>query len=233
MKLNNTHVTLSLLKQINLLAGLSDAALEAIIPKIKVLSLSKGEYLFHKGAESSELYFLLNGSLQVLDYTPEGQLIGLAVIRPGWHVGEMAVLDDEPRSASIMAEKDSELLYLSHKHALELFTHEPIVALRVMRGLVSIIRKDNNVRAIIAIPNAKVRVYRYLMSIATEVEGEMHINNLPKHSALASICNTSRETVSRALSELQKNQIASKLNTHDWVIDASALELFIENIVFD
>jgi len=221
----------ALLKQFPLFKVLDDSTLQIITAKMHRKDLQAGEVLFHKGDTSRQLYFLFSGKLKVTDLSEEGREVTLAYILPGQHIGELAVIDNQPRSATIQAEEPSTLLYLDHENALHLFTCYPGIALAIMKHLAGTIRSNNRMRQILATPNTKVRIYRYLLTlIGKAVTIQASSFKLPKHSEIAQSCNTSRETVSRAINALVKNQIATKPNPHTLHIDTEALQQYIQQL---
>src|SRR6218665_1232473 len=92
---------------------LSVEAFESVFSLLEWKELSGGEVLFHKGDESDSLYGVLSGRLQAYVTSSAGDKVILGEIPPGETVGEMGVFTDSPRSADIVAIRDSVLVKIS------------------------------------------------------------------------------------------------------------------------
>ncbi|VAW88586.1 hypothetical protein MNBD_GAMMA16-1612, partial [hydrothermal vent metagenome] len=73
----------------------------------------KNKTLFHKGDESDCLYILMKGRVKVYISNKYGSELILRYLEPGEHFGELALIDEEPRSASVVATEDSKITCLS------------------------------------------------------------------------------------------------------------------------
>ena len=87
-------------------------------------------------------FFVDEGQVRVVNYSISGREITLDDIGPGGHFGELAAIDGQPRSASVMALTGCSVAIMQQEHFLELVNENPSVALKVMRGLASIIRNS-------------------------------------------------------------------------------------------
>lgn len=91
---------------------------------MQVRTVPKGGYVLYKGAGDS-LVFLLSGRLQVVDLTEDGREVGLSFLSVGDYLGELSILDDMPRSASVMA-CEARFLVFCRKFSADLIYHQPI-----------------------------------------------------------------------------------------------------------
>jgi NTE family protein len=101
-----------------------------------------GEWLFRRGEPAESLYVVLSGRLEVLIESPEPVAIRLA--DQGAALGELALLTDSTRSASVRARRDSELLGLHRDDFLKLLEGEPAFALALARALAALLRKSRS-----------------------------------------------------------------------------------------
>mgnify|MGYP000715216285 CR=1 FL=1 len=199
------------LSNIPLLNGLAPHVLQQVGAAMQFRTVEKGTYVMHKGSAGEHLVFLLSGHLHVLDVTEDGREIHLATLAPGDYVGEMAVIDGQPRSASVQANETALVAFLPRAQSLQLIYTNPLVAERVMTRMAGTIRAAAANRAILSIPNAFQRVYAVLNQLAKPVPGNMVvIASMPTQQAIATMVNTSRETVSRALQVLLQKQVVEK-----------------------
>ena len=199
------------LQKIPLLAGVPKDALEKVARAMQVRAVAKGSYVLHKGSAADHLLFLLSGRLQVVDLTEEGQEVGLTFLSAGEYFGELSVLDDMPRSASVVACEGSLVGFLPKAQALELIYHQPIVAERVLKRLAEKVRTASTYRTILSIPNAYQRVFALLNQFTrTAPGGLVVIEKMPTQQEIAITVNTSRETVSRAIQTLVQRGVVEK-----------------------
>ena len=199
------------LQKIPLLSGVGRDALEKVARAMQVRTVPKGGYVLHKGGAGDSLVFLLSGRLQVVDLTEDGREVGLSFLSVGDYLGELSILDDMPRSASVMACEASVLGFLPKVQALDLIYHQPIVAERVLKRLAAKVRAVSNYRTILSIPNAYQRVFALLSQFAkTAPGGLVVIEKIPTQQEIAITVNTSRETVSRAIQTLVQKGIVEK-----------------------
>jgi DNA-binding Lrp family transcriptional regulator len=91
-----------------------------------------------------------------------------------------------------------------------------------MKQLSSVIRQGNEIRQILAIPSTRLRVFRYILLLIQQGGSE-----LPKQGEIAQACNTSRESVSRALNQLLKDGVAKRINNQTLEINPMALQAYI------
>src|SRR5258705_4254221 len=96
--------------QLQLLKYLPDALRTEIAHRLRVIRAPKGRTLVEKGSRSTDVFFLLEGRAEVLLYSASGREVCVHDIGPGDMFGEIAVLDSEPRSASIVASSKLQLV---------------------------------------------------------------------------------------------------------------------------
>lgn len=199
------------LSSIPLLNGLAPQVLQQIGAAMQFRTVEKGAYVMHKGSPGDHLVFLLSGRVLVLDVTEDGREIVLSTLSPGDYVGEMAVIDGKPRSASVQAAETSLVAFLPRAHAQTLLYTNPLVAERVMQRLAGTVRAAAANRAILSLPSAFQRVYAVLHQLAHPAPGNMIvIASMPTQQEIAAMVNTSRETVSRALQVLLQKHVVEK-----------------------
>jgi CRP/FNR family transcriptional regulator, cyclic AMP receptor protein len=115
-----TNSVINIVKGSPLFYELYDEEIEKIVSKCHVLSLEKGEYVFHEGDEGDEIYIILNGSASVLKNGVE-----LARIRKGNLFGELVLLNETTRTADIVADTYTDLLMIRYEDIFGLYRTEP------------------------------------------------------------------------------------------------------------
>lgn len=175
-------------------------------------TLSKGELLCSRDDPSSALYVLIKGQLQVFNLSREGQVLGLSLLRSPVVLGELGVIDGAPRSADISAACEAAVALIPRHVVLDVFTHDPKASQAMLRHLVTMVRKASHHQNILSMPSAHQRVCAVLVDLVEQAAPltEGVVIDFPPHKVLASLVNTSRESVSRSLRQLQELRILKK-----------------------
>lgn len=108
---------------------------ESRILPIKNVKLEEGEQMFREGEAGSWVYFVAHGTLGVLKATDAGQSVALATLRRGRSIGEMAVVDEFPRSATVRARTKATLLMISRQHFDTVLEEYPRIGIKVLKGI--------------------------------------------------------------------------------------------------
>jgi len=219
------------LRRIPLLAGLSDEEMIRLKPELRFRQYNKRDIVLQKGAAGDGLLFLLSGQLQVIDVTEDGRAIGLRMLAPGDFFGEIAVINGSQRTASVVAMSPVLVAFLPAAAALHLFSHSPSVANMMLRHLAAKIQRDSEFRSLLSINNTTRRIYTFLvqMKTAPEQPGQPEVvKDLPTHQDIANMINTSRETVTRALTALSQQGIIQKDSKGLLIINPQGLQKLAE-----
>ena len=132
------HV-IEVLGRVPLFQGLPRDDLERIADLVNPREVKAGEFLFREGDPGDKFYIVFDGAVEILKERPLGDHERLAVKRSGEAFGEMSLLNDAPRSASVRAVEETQLLSVSQLEFEELLGGESI-AVRLMRGLARALR---------------------------------------------------------------------------------------------
>jgi len=218
----------SLLRQFSLLAPLDETSLSALCAHFQSMRVTRHSEIIRSGETSTSLYFVVDGRLKVVAHSANGREIGLAWLGPGDWFGEMALLDEEPRSASVISVTETVLLALPADAAREHLLREPAVVQLLLRKLAQMVRRDNDKRALLSTGNAFQRVCGFLLSMAPEDDtaAPWPVERTLTHEAIASMTDTSRETVSRTIALLREHGVADKQGRALMIVDSQALRQF-------
>ena len=214
------------LRKIPLLSDLTDEELLQVRSELRFRHYPKRSVVLHKGGSGDGLLFLLSGHLQVVDVTEDGRSVGLRMLSAGDFFGEIALINDSTRSASVVATTEVLVAFLPAGLALHLFSHSPSVARKMLGHLAQKIQRDSEFRALLSINNTTRRIFTYiaLMQQTANPDGSRVIENLPTHQDIANMINTSRETVTRALLTLVQQGVAQKDAHRLIILDPEGLQ---------
>jgi len=132
------------LKKLDWFDGLPDEMLEVLAQKVHRRVLSKDEILVNKGDEGDSLFIINSGWVKVFTKDAQGGDVVLNQVGAGEIIGEMALLDNEPRSASISALEETTVLVLTRDVFMEILRQQPDLALSVIRNFSSRMRYNTS-----------------------------------------------------------------------------------------
>lgn len=213
---------------IGLLAPLSAAERKALAARCSWRRYRTGERILSRDADSRDVLLIVQGRVRVVNYTASGREIAFAIIEAGGHVGELAAIDGEPRSASVEAAGDCLIAALGSRAFEELLMAHGAVALILLKNLARIIRRNDERIAELSILGAMQRVYRELLRLAQPSPEGAVVQPLPTQESLAAHVGTTRETVARALGQLAKTGIARRRGRELLIRDPAMLEALSE-----
>jgi CRP/FNR family cyclic AMP-dependent transcriptional regulator len=167
-----------------------------------------GEALMHEGQIGEELMILVAGRVKVTCTTAEGKDVVLAFRQPGDLLGELAVLDDRPRSSSVVALEPAEALVLPASEFRAVVGSHPEIALELLRLLSRRFRDADRMRIEFAASQTLARVAIRLVELAQRYgdpdDGGMVIDLPISQEELAGWTGSSREAVAKALYSLRE-----------------------------
>lgn len=197
-----------LLRKAGLFADLDAGQLESILRVAEIRRFAKNTVLLRQGERGDTLYLVLSGRVKAVLVAEDGREVTLAMLDPGEMVGEMAVFDsEETRSATVITVEASELLILSGDQFKQALQENPSIAIAVIRTLSRRLKETNNRVGSLIFLDTYSRVARYLLDLAKRQGRQLADGSVvvvrPTQQEIALYLGTSRETVSRALTDLE------------------------------
>lgn len=190
------------LDRVDLFDGLSDEQAEVLRGRSRIRSFAPNTIVVNEGDDGSSLFVVQSGSLKVFLTDNIGREVTLSLLDPGDYFGELALLDDAPRSASVIALTRSEVLQIPRAAFLALIEAYPACMQIVLRNLVGRIRTlTESVRAL-ALVDVFGRISRLFDSLAVEEDGVAIIDRRLTQQDLANMVGASREMVNRILRDM-------------------------------
>ncbi len=190
-----------------------------------------GERVFERGSQSSEVFFVIEGAVNIVSFSSTGREITFAEVSAGETVGELAAIDGQPRSASVVATHESLLAILPADLFVQLLKRNGEIAFTLLQGLSGIVRRGNAQVIEVSSVAATSRVYLELLKRAEQdptVPALWVIKPLPPIRELASAASTTRELVSNTLNQLYPSGLIRRKGSNLYVMDRSALEDLIK-----
>ena len=135
---------LLVLRKVPLFAQMNLEQLVAIDQRLEEVEYLAGEVVFEEGQLGAELYILLDGTVKIVKARGSGQELLLTRLEGVNYFGEMAILDDEPRSASVVVERNSRLLVLKGEQLKDLVEQMPEMAFEIIKVLTARIRQADD-----------------------------------------------------------------------------------------
>jgi signal transduction histidine kinase len=126
-----------------LFGGLSQGDLDLLRGSMEVREFPHDQAIFKEGGAGDGMYMVRSGAVQISAVIGEGERKALANLGPGDYFGEMAVIDNEPRSASAMTQGETSVYYWPRGAILKLLEQSPILAVRLIREFSHRMREFN------------------------------------------------------------------------------------------
>lgn len=208
------HVSALVLRNVPLFAALSEDEREIIATSVRRVAIRRGASIIEAGELSKSLYVLQFGEAKVVIRDPKGGEVILAIMRPGDYFGEMRLIDDKPRSASVIARENCELLTLGQEEFRACLREHPEILINVTRVLVKRLRDADQKIGSLALLDVYGRVAQLLLSEVREVDGERVIPTKLSKQDIANMVGASREMVSRVMKDLEARRFIEQRGQH-------------------
>jgi CRP/FNR family transcriptional regulator, cyclic AMP receptor protein len=196
-------VSTAVLKAVPLFSSFPEEQLRMLAAVVTRRSVPRTSTVMAGGDATDSLYIVLSGRLKVMMSDAEGKEVILSILGPGEFFGEMGLIDDSPRSASVVSIEACELLAITKRDFKKCLAENFEMTMAVMRGLVRRLREADRKIGSLALLDVYGRVARLLLDMSETVDGEKIVTKrLPKQD-IAKMIGASREMVSRVMKDLQ------------------------------
>ena len=195
---------LDLIRRVPLFSMLTANQAESVAESVVKRRFRRGEIIVERGQKSNALYILLTGRARVVAADARGREVILAVLQPGDYLGEMSLIDNEPHSATVRAEVQTDVLMLGRAEFARCLPENSSMAYAIMRGLVQRLRSADRQIESLALLDVYGRVARALLDMAEMENGQKLIRNKVSRQDLAKVVGASREMVSRVMKDLEE-----------------------------
>ena len=191
------------LKSIPLFSSLNDDEV-ALLSQARVMkSYAAGVTIINDGDTSNALYIITKGGVKVCISNEQGREVVITQLSEGEYFGEMSLIDEKPRSASIITRSACEISLIQKDDFQRLLASNPALSLAVMRGLSERLRKADRKIETLALMDVYGRIARALLDMAVDNgDGRMVVVEKLTQTDLANMVGSSREMVNRIMKDL-------------------------------
>ena len=191
-----------IMKNIPLFSGLGDEELAVLFRYAVRKPVARNTLLFAQGSPGDALYIIQRGKVKVVLSDVEGKEVILTVLGSGDFFGEMALIDDEPRSAGVMTMESSEFYVISKSDFRTCIASQPELATNLMRHLSRRLRAADQKIGSLALMDVYGRVAGTLLQLAENDGDKRVLTGRYTQKDIASMVGASREMVSRIFKDL-------------------------------
>ncbi len=199
------------LKDSPLFAGLDEKELEQAEKVAVRKKYPKNTVVFSEGDTSNSLYIISSGRIKVSITDENGKEIILSMLGPGEYFGEMALLDDSPRSACAVTKEPTELIIISKNNFMNIFSSNPL-AFNLLQELTKRLRGANKKIESLALLDVYGRIARLFTQLGKPDGEKIVLSEKLTHQEIANMVGSSREMVSIILKELSNGGYISVEN---------------------
>ena len=201
--MRQTGVSITALASLPIFHGITADRLEAIGRAASIRRVTRGTSVILEGEVADNVYFVLNGNLKVVVTDEEGREVILTVLGPGDICGEMAAMDESPRSATVSTLNASDLIVFSRSDFKRVMQENFDVCMRLMSNLAQRLREADRKIESLALMDVYGRVSRLLLDMAETTDGTTIVRKKISKQDIAKMIGASREMVSRVMKDLQ------------------------------
>jgi CRP-like cAMP-binding protein len=228
---SDTSDRVALLRHVRVFAGLSEEDLEAIAEVSVSRRYDAGEVVFREGDGGDTCYIVRSGLARAVRQHSDGRSITLSHFGPGDIFGELAMFDEEPRSATVDVIDEVEVVAIPGRDMQRLMREHPEIAVKLNAALAQRLRATNERLARQSFQTVQSRVAAVLAQMVATArsgnESESDVVIALTQSDLAKLAGSSRESASRFLASLERSGVITQGRGRLTVHDPRALEGYV------
>jgi CRP/FNR family transcriptional regulator, cyclic AMP receptor protein len=203
---------LELIRRVPLFSNLAPAQAEVVAASVIKARFKRGDAIVEQGQKSNSLGIMLTGRARVVKTNDRGREVILATLNPGDYLGEMSLIDNQPHSATVRADIQTEVLILGRAEFARCLSENTAMAYAVMKGLVLRLRQADRKIESLALMDVYGRVARVLIDYAKpDGKGQLVIEGKVSRQDVAKMIGASREMVSRVIKDLEDRGFVEQL----------------------
>lgn len=226
------------LATISLFSGLTEEQRIELVQKCRWKMYQPDEYIIDRDHQDTDVYFIVNGEIRVVNYGAQGKEVSYADIPMGTCFGELSAIDGRARSATVIALAPSFIASMTASTFREVLHQYPVVAFALLQRLTAIARASSERVFELSTVAANYRVFGELLRLskakqATLPAEQVETNRVvlapaPIHNDIAAKVSTTRETVARSFGILQRQKILRRIKGGIEILDVERLQELVE-----
>lgn len=189
------------LRRVPLFAHLNDEELARVSQAVREKSYPKNSVILFEDDPGDALFVVVSGQVKVVLIGEDGREVILAMLQDGDFFGEMSLIDDQPRSAHVIATEEANMLVLRRDDFRAAMDETPRIALGLLQALSRRLRRADDKIGGLVLLDVTGRLAKLLLDLADD-NGGVTVARRLTHQQLAQMIGSSRETVSRTLRDL-------------------------------
>lgn len=213
----------AVLQKVPLFSQLAPPELDRVAEITRERSYPRNSVILFEDDPGDALYVVATGQVKVVLIGEDGREVILSVLGEGDFFGEMSLIDEEPRSAHVIAMEDSNLLVIRREDFQAILQQSPGIAMGLLRELSRRLRRVDEKVGSLVLLDVNGRVAQLLLDLADEARSERITRRLTHHT-IAQMIGSSRETVSRTMRELVDKGYIEISRREILIRDRAALE---------
>jgi CRP/FNR family transcriptional regulator, cyclic AMP receptor protein len=213
----------ALFAKVAIFTELDPPHLDALSRVATTRTYAAGEAILREDEPGDLFFVIVRGQVKVFVDSEHGREVVLTHLKAGDFFGEMALFDNETRSASVSALVSSELVILRRKDFLDVLADDFTIARRILSTLSGRLRRANDMIESLVLLDVGGRLARYLLRLAvdsgTRGEDGWYTVSRPTHQVIANSIGASRETVTRLLRQFAERGLIRMRGSTVWIRD--------------
>jgi len=193
-----------MLNQVHMFSELEPSDASLLTEHTHTRTYPANSILINEGDDTDSLYVILEGEVKAYASDENGKEVILNILGPGEYFGELSLVDDEPRSASVMTLKPTKAMIISKQNFKHCLSENSELAFNLIRNLTKQVRGLTDSVKNLALMDVYGRVARTLLDMAHDIDGKQVIEQKLTHQDIANMVGASREMVSRILKDLSR-----------------------------
>ena len=214
------------LSNIELFSDLNNSSLKHYKELCRWKHYNPNDIIIEQTDETNDVYFIIEGKVRVANVSSSGKEVTLEILNTGHCFGELAAIDNSPRSSNVSALEHTFVAIMKSKVFLSAIEDNPSVAVKLIGMMASVIRTSSERIVDLITLGANDRVLAELLhelKTCNIIDNTAIIECLPPHQEIANKASTTRETVARVFSNLAKKGIILRNKRAIMVTDVRAL----------
>ncbi len=226
------RTNLKALQSVPFFSNMDETEAENLAKRLVIRHFGPGQIIFHHGDPGGLLYIILSGKVKIAYSTPEGQEALLAILGEDDFFGELALLDDSPRSATAEAIQPTKTLTLHRDEFIRYLRNNPNFSQHVLQALARNIRRLNNQLSDVFFLDLPARLARTLLNLA-EQHGRVTVDGIIidislTQTDLAEMTGATRVSINKALGRFRREQWVQAKGRKFTILNPEALQHLIQ-----